>query len=134
MNAAREDVQTAASEMTGGRLADYVFVTVGSIAAAEQAYALAGKRGTIVFVGIPDWVSTVPIPMGPTIGSEKTITGSLMGTTRLSVDVPWLVSLYEAHRLKLDELITARYPLDRINDAIRATESGSVLRNVIVFD
>lgn len=134
VNAAREDVQTAAAEMTGGRLADYVFVTVGSIAAAEQAYALAGKRGTIVFVGIPDWVSTVPIPMGPTIGSEKTITGSLMGTTRLSVDVPWLVSLYEAHRLKLDELITARYPLDHINDAIRATESGSVLRNVIVFD
>ena len=134
VNAARDDVQAAVSEITGGRLADYVFVTVGSVAAAEQAYSLTGKRGTAVFVGIPDWVSKVPIPIGPTISSEKTITGSLMGSTLLSVDVPWLVALYEAHRLKLDELITARYPLSQINDAITSTESGSVLRNVIVFD
>ena len=134
VNAARDDVQAAVSEITGGRLADYVFVTVGSVAAAERAYSLAGRRGTVVFVGIPDWVSKVPIPIGPTISTEKTITGSLMGSTRLSVDVPWLVALYEAHRLKLDELITARYPLSQINDAITSTASGSVLRNVIVFD
>jgi S-(hydroxymethyl)glutathione dehydrogenase/alcohol dehydrogenase len=57
-----------------------------------------------------------------------------MGSTRLSVDVPWLVALYETHRLKLDELITARYPLSQINEAVQTTESGSVLRNVIVFD
>jgi S-(hydroxymethyl)glutathione dehydrogenase/alcohol dehydrogenase len=134
VNAAREDCQTAVSEITGGRLADFVFVTVGSATAAEQAYSLAGKRGTIVFVGIPDWTTKVAIPIGPTITSEKTITGSLMGSTRLSVDVPWLVALYETHRLKLDELITARYPLSQINVAIQTAESGSVLRNVIVFD
>jgi Zn-dependent alcohol dehydrogenase len=57
-----------------------------------------------------------------------------MGTTRLSVDVPRLVALYEDKRLKLDELITARYSLSQINDAIEATESGTVLRNVILFD
>ena len=134
VNAAGTDIRATVSEITGGRLADYVFVTVGSVTAAEQAYSLAGKRGTIVFVGIPDWTSKVSIPIGSTIGNEKTITGSLMGTTRLSVDVPWLVALYQSQRLKLDELITARYPLSQINDAITATESGSVLRNVIVFD
>ena len=57
-----------------------------------------------------------------------------MGTTRLSVDVPRLVAMYEGKRLKLDELITARYPLQQINDAIAATESGAALRNVILFD
>jgi S-(hydroxymethyl)glutathione dehydrogenase/alcohol dehydrogenase len=76
----------------------------------------------------------MPVPIGPTVVSEKTITGSLMGTTRLSVDVPRLVALYEDKRLKLDELITARYALSQINDAIEATESGTVLRNVILFD
>jgi S-(hydroxymethyl)glutathione dehydrogenase / alcohol dehydrogenase len=134
VNAAHGDVQTSMSEMTGGWLADYVFVTVGSIAAAEQAYTLAGKRGTIVFVGIPDWVSKVSIPMGPTIVSEKTITGSFMGTTRLSVDVPWLVALYEAQRLKLDELISAWYGLHQINEAIASTESGAALRNMVIFE
>jgi Zn-dependent alcohol dehydrogenase len=133
VNTGRDDVRTGVSEMTGGWLADYVFVTVGSTAAAEQAYYLAGKRGTIVLVGIPDWVTKVSIPMGPTITSEKTITGSFMGTARLSLDVPWLVALYEARRLKLDELITARYGLHQINEAIALTESGAALRNVILF-
>jgi S-(hydroxymethyl)glutathione dehydrogenase / alcohol dehydrogenase len=34
----------------------------------------------------------------------------------------------------LDELITARYPLEQINEAIAAMETGEVLRNLIVFD
>jgi Zn-dependent alcohol dehydrogenase len=134
VNAAREDVQAVVSDTTHGDLADFVFVTVGSVPAVEQAYALAGTRGMVVFVGIPDWNSMASIPIGATIAAEKTVTGSLMGTTRLRVDVPWLVTLYEAQRLKLDELITARYPLSQINDAIAATESGASLRNVIVFD
>ena len=56
-----------------------------------------------------------------------------MGSTRLSVDVPRLVELYQQGRLKLDELITERYPLERINEAIDSMEQGQALRNVIVF-
>jgi len=61
------------------------------------------------------------------------IIGSNMGSTRLGVDVPQLVELYRQGRLKLDELITARYPLERINEAIESMERGEALRNVIVF-
>ncbi len=39
------------------------------------------------------------------------VLGSKMGSARIAVDVPRLVSLYRQGRLKLDELITARYPL-----------------------
>jgi len=56
-----------------------------------------------------------------------------MGTARLSLDVPRLVALYQAGRLKLDELITGRYPLEQINQAIEAVERGKALRNVIIF-
>jgi Zn-dependent alcohol dehydrogenase len=34
----------------------------------------------------------------------------------------------------LDELITGRYPLELINEAIEAVEKGQALRNVIVFE
>lgn len=61
------------------------------------------------------------------------LTSSGMGTTRLSVDVPRLVTLYQAGRLKLDELITGRYPLEQINEAIESVERGEALRNVIMF-
>lgn len=56
-----------------------------------------------------------------------------MGTTRLSIEIPKLVALYQAGRLKLDELITGRYPLEQINEAIEAVERGEALRNVIIF-
>ena len=61
------------------------------------------------------------------------ILGSKMGSTRLQVDVPKLVELYQQGRLKLDELISNRYPLERINDAIGEVVRGEVIRNVIVF-
>jgi S-(hydroxymethyl)glutathione dehydrogenase / alcohol dehydrogenase len=56
-----------------------------------------------------------------------------MGSTRLSVDIPRLVALYREGRLKLDELITARYPFEQINSAIESSERGEALRNVVVF-
>jgi S-(hydroxymethyl)glutathione dehydrogenase/alcohol dehydrogenase len=56
-----------------------------------------------------------------------------VGPTNLSVDIPRLVSLYQAGRLKLDELISNRYPLDKINDALASSEKGQALRNVIMF-
>ncbi len=44
------------------------------------------------------------------------------------------MDLYRIKRLKLDELITKRYPLDQINEAIESMERGEALRNVIVFE
>jgi Zn-dependent alcohol dehydrogenase len=43
------------------------------------------------------------------------------------------VGLYQQGRLKLDELISRRYPLEQINEALASVETGEVLRNVIVF-
>ncbi|MYA88156.1 MAG: zinc-binding dehydrogenase, partial [Boseongicola sp. SB0662_bin_57] len=36
-------------------------------------------------------------------------------------------------RLKLDELITGRWSLDQINEAIADTKTGRARRNVIMF-
>ena len=49
-------------------------------------------------------------------------------------DIPLLVAHYRSGRLRLDELISATYPLDGINDAVAASRAGSALRNVVVFD
>jgi S-(hydroxymethyl)glutathione dehydrogenase / alcohol dehydrogenase len=47
--------------------------------------------------------------------------------------LPELISLYKTGRIKLDEMITGRYPLDRVNEAIVSVVKGEALRNVIVF-
>jgi Zn-dependent alcohol dehydrogenase len=124
----------AVKELTSGRGADYVFVTVGSSAAVTQALSLTRKRGNVIVVGMPAPGATSSFQVNLLVRGEQRIIGSFMGSTRPSVGIPRLVRLYQNGRLKLDELITARYPLERINEAIEAVEKGQALRNVIVFD
>jgi S-(hydroxymethyl)glutathione dehydrogenase/alcohol dehydrogenase len=133
VNASSDDAVKTVIQLTGGRGADYVFITVGSAAACLQGFSMAGSCGMTVMVGLPkmgDKVTFVPIEF---IMREKVLTGSYMGTTNLHVEIPKLISLYQAGILKLDELITGRYPLEQINEAIESVERGEALRNVIMF-
>ena len=78
--------------------------------------------------------ATAPLTVGDFAWDGLRLLGSNMGTSRPSVDIPRLATLYRAGRLKLDELITRRYTLDHINDAIDSMERGEALRNVVVLD
>jgi S-(hydroxymethyl)glutathione dehydrogenase/alcohol dehydrogenase len=44
-----------------------------------------------------------------------------------------LMNLYRAGKLKLDELLTRRYPFAQINEAYAALERGEVLRSIVTF-
>ena len=128
-----ESPEEAVKDLTSGRGADYIFVTVGSVEAISQSLNLIRRGGSVVMVGLPGINIEVSFQANQFIFSGQRIIGSYMGSTRLSVDVPKLVELYKEGRLKLDELITDRYPLERINAAIEDVEKGEALRNVIVF-
>jgi S-(hydroxymethyl)glutathione dehydrogenase / alcohol dehydrogenase len=119
--------------VTNGRGADYAFVTVGTAGAVGGAFDLIRVAGTLVLVGLPAPGITAPLPIREFAWAGQRVLGSCMGSTRLSVDVPYFIELYRQGRLKLDELITARYPLDRINEAIEVVKRGEARRNVIVF-
>ncbi len=100
--------------------------------AVRQAFLMLGPRGTAVLVGIA--MGSLSSFMAMEFIGEKMLTGAMLGSTKLQLDVPRYAALYKAGRLKLDEMVTATYPLTRINEAIESTRSGKVLRNVIVFD
>jgi Zn-dependent alcohol dehydrogenase len=134
INAAAEDQQDVVRALTGGRGADYVFVTVGSVKAMDGGLALLRRGGTLVMVGLPAVGDKLQLEVVNFADASQRMLGSKMGSTRLQVDVPNLVALYRQGRLKLDELITDRYPLTEINEAIAAVKRGEALRNVIVFD
>ena len=119
--------------LTGGRGADHVLVTVGIASVMDEAPALLGRGGTLTIVGMPPDGHLSRYDPQELAGNQQRILGSKMGSTRLSVDVPWLISLYQQKRLLLDELITDRFPLDRINEAVASARESSVLRNVILF-
>jgi S-(hydroxymethyl)glutathione dehydrogenase / alcohol dehydrogenase len=130
----REDALEAVRDYTRGGGADAVIVTTGSPSAVTQGLSLVRRSGSLVLVGLPGPGVTAPLPIRAVVNSGIRILGSCMGSTRLHEDVPWLIDLYCAGRLELDGLITARYPLEGINEAIASVERGEALRNVIVFE
>ncbi|MGD9508500.1 MAG: Zn-dependent alcohol dehydrogenase [Geminicoccaceae bacterium] len=133
LNPAKEDLPAAVRQLTGGRGADFVFVTVGAKTAVEQSFQLLARGGSTVLVGMP--------PTGVITGFDPTdlasygqrVLGSKMGSSRIRIDVPMLVDLYRQGRLKLDELISGRFPLEEVNAAVSGVIKGEALRNVIVF-
>ena len=133
LDARHPDLVQQVQVLTGGRGADYVFVSVGAKAAFQQAFALASRAGAIVLVGIPPDGVTTDMDPGTVASLNQRILGSKMGSARIQIDIPYLIRLYQQGRLKLDELITGRYPLEQINDAIASVSRGEALRNVIVF-
>jgi Zn-dependent alcohol dehydrogenase len=130
VNAADEDVRARVEEIAGG--ADFVFVTVGDERAAEQGFAMLGAGGTLVVVGIPRSGSTLSVTIDPLVDGRRVL-GSNMGSTNVAADIPRLAELYLAGRLLLDEMISGRYALEDVNEAIEEVRTGRVIRNVIVF-
>ncbi len=123
----------AIREITGGRGVDAAFVSVGAPAAIAEAAAYLAPGGTVVVVGMPPSGSSVSYDPTTLASMNQTIAGSRMGRTVLARDIPWLIGHWRGGRLKLAELVTGRYPLTGINDAIAATRAGLARRNVIVM-
>jgi S-(hydroxymethyl)glutathione dehydrogenase/alcohol dehydrogenase len=134
VNPQEEDVRASVQALTEGRGADYVFVTVGSTAAMESGMRLVRRGGDLVVVGMTPAGATVPYDPTELSHDGRSIIGSKMGSAAPAVDVPLLAALYSEGRLKLDELISGRYPFEQINEAVASTAGGGALRNVIVFE
>ncbi|MEM9434724.1 MAG: alcohol dehydrogenase catalytic domain-containing protein [Pseudomonadota bacterium] len=121
------------ARITGGRMADAVLVTVGAVPAYESALRLIAPLGNVYLVGMPHsgaMAQYEPVVLGALGQGMK---GTKMGDVVLSRDIPWMIDLYQQGRLKLDELVSGRWRLDQINEAIADTKSGAARRNVIVF-
>jgi S-(hydroxymethyl)glutathione dehydrogenase/alcohol dehydrogenase len=132
IDASREDAVATIRRIT--RLgADYTFVAVGDTRAVSQAVDALAPGGTCVLIGVPETGATVPMEVRPLVTGERVIRGSSYGSARTREDLPRLVNLYLAGKLKVDQLITRRYSLDEANEAFRALAAGELARGLIVF-
>jgi S-(hydroxymethyl)glutathione dehydrogenase/alcohol dehydrogenase len=60
------------------------------------------------------------------LAHEKHLTGSIGGTSQPERDVPMYLEWFARGDLDLDSLVTRRYSLDEINDAVAAIEKGEI--------
>jgi Zn-dependent alcohol dehydrogenase len=116
-----------------GRGADAVLVTVGVAKIYDTAPRYLARGGRVVMVGMPPTGAMSEYEPGDFASAGQSMIGSKMGDAVVARDIPWLCDLYLQGRLKLDELISNRWHLEQINEAIADTKTGTARRNVIVF-
>jgi S-(hydroxymethyl)glutathione dehydrogenase/alcohol dehydrogenase len=128
----KDDPIAAIKGMTAGRGADCVFEAAGH----EKVFALSAEitrpGGQLVFLGKVNVDQQVAFRWGALMG-EKRIVRSSYGGARPRRDFPLLAQSYLDGKLKLDELITARLPLERINDGFAAMTRGEGIRTVLML-
>jgi S-(hydroxymethyl)glutathione dehydrogenase/alcohol dehydrogenase len=130
--AKEEDVVKKVIEMTGGGV-PHSFEAIGLKATAEQAFRMLRRGGTANIIGMIAVGVNIELPGRDFLG-EKSVRGCFMGSNRFPLDMPRLVDLYLAGKLKLDELISRRIKLQEVNSAFDELKLGELARSVIMFD
>jgi S-(hydroxymethyl)glutathione dehydrogenase/alcohol dehydrogenase len=130
--AADGDAVKTVVELTKGGV-DHSFEAVGLSRTAEQAFGMLRRGGTANIIGMIPVGQSITLPGAAFLG-EKKLQGSLMGSNHFPVDMPRLVDMYLAGKLKLDQMISRRIRLEDVNEAFAEMKTGEIARSVIVFD
>jgi S-(hydroxymethyl)glutathione dehydrogenase/alcohol dehydrogenase len=123
-------------EMTWGQMADKVIMTPGVMYGDLMAGAnnLCGKGGTMVVTAVaPMTQDTASVNLFQLAMYNKEIKGTIFGSLNPRADIPKLLGLYREGQLKLDELITREYPLEKINEGYQHMRDGVNIRGLIKY-
>ncbi|HWS76597.1 MAG TPA: Zn-dependent alcohol dehydrogenase [Quisquiliibacterium sp.] len=131
VDASAGDPAAQVLEMTSGGV-HYSFECVGLKQTVEQAFGMLRPGGAATVIGMVPFGTKVELH-GADFLRERRIQGSAMGSNRFRVDMPRLVDFYLQGKLHLDQMISGRLPLERINEGFEAMKTGGIARNVIVF-
>jgi len=132
INSGRDDLAEALSTITGGKGVNYILDTTavpGVLAKAAEALSI---RGTLALVGAAAPGTAVPFEIGASLVKGWTFKTIIQGSSVPQRFIPTLVELWEQGRFPFDKLIRT-YKLDDINTAFADSESGAVVKPVVVF-
>ncbi|MFD7011733.1 NDMA-dependent alcohol dehydrogenase [Rhodococcus jostii] len=125
-----------ARSITNGQGADSAIVTVDLIDGdrINEGFNSIRKGGTVVVTAQGDAGATnIPVNLFELSMYQKRIQGVLYGVEAPRVAIPKLLSLYKDGHLKLDELITTRYTLDKVNQGYTDMRNGMNIKGIIDF-
>jgi len=113
--------------------ADHSFECVGNVNLMRQALECAHKgwgKSTIIGVaGAGQQIATRPFQLV----TGRVWQGSAFGGARGRTDVPRIVDWYMEGKINIDDLITHRLPLERINDGFDLMARGESIRSVVLY-
>jgi S-(hydroxymethyl)glutathione dehydrogenase / alcohol dehydrogenase len=126
------NIVDAIVQLTDGG-ADYSFECIGNTQVMRQALECTHKGwGRSIIIGVAEAgaeISTRPFQLV----TGRKWEGSAFGGARGRTDVPKIVDWYMDGKLKIDELITHKLPLERINEGFELMKRGESIRSVVEF-
>lgn len=119
--------------------ADYAFDCIGRKVTMEQILLAVRTSsfgelsgGLAVVVGVP--MTNVELNAFDILSNEKKYMGSCGGTCRPERDFPIFLEWFKKGQLDLNALITKRFKLDQINEAVAALDEGRIFgRSILEF-
>jgi S-(hydroxymethyl)glutathione dehydrogenase/alcohol dehydrogenase len=135
--ASAEEAQELIGQLSLGVGADQALITVGVVSeeVVSAAFTAIRKGGTVVVTGLAGPAKkTISVSGFELTLFEKRLQGALFGSGNPFDDIPRILDLYKAGKVKLDELITTRYTLDQVNQGYEDMMAGRNIRGVIIHE
>jgi len=130
----RKDPVTMIREITEGQGTDFGIESAGLISTMQDGFVATRRFGGrfLIAGNAPHGEKMALDPFDLIAG--KNISGSWGGRSEPDKDIPRYAQMYRDGSLNLDELITHRLPLDRINEAFSLMETGHAGRILLDMD
>jgi len=126
IDAQHDDVVKKIRSLTGGGV-DVAFEMIGRPATIKQAYNCLRPGGRLVVVGFsPKEASFNP---GRLMVKELDIVGSCSCRT---ADIPKIIDLVRRGVINIEPLITGKFPLSEVNEALDVVRKGESIRTVLI--
>lgn len=131
INASVEDPLKMIMEITGGIGVDYAVEAAGLTSTIEKAFdSVKRKGGLLVFASHPKHGEKIKIDPFELING-KNIRGSWGGESNPDLDIPYYAKLFIEGKLPLDLMITKKYKLNEVNEALMDLKNHKVNRPVL---
>jgi S-(hydroxymethyl)glutathione dehydrogenase/alcohol dehydrogenase len=128
---APDEVREAVKELDPEGV-DYAFDAVGAPATTKLALRWTRGGGTSVVVGLPAAGEQLELDPLDFTNREKTLTGTIYGSEDPTVALPRLLDLVRAGELELASLVGPTFPLERADDAFKASLAGEPGRVLVI--
>ena len=130
LNGKNSKVFDQMKEITNNKI-DIFIDNTGNTKVIEKGYEILSNEGKLVLVGVPRKgnkvnIFTLPLHFG------KVIVGSYGGECNPTSDIPRYLNLFNENIAKYNKLITERFSLDQINQAIGSMKEGKTAGRILI--
>lgn len=131
INSSTTDARQAIIDLLGPNGVDAFIDNTGQPSIIEMGYEITKPQGRVTLVGVPKKGNNINIYSLP-LHFGKGLSGSTGGEAIPQTDIPRYHQLYRTGRIQLKNLITHRFTLDQINEAIDGMRAGTFAGRCIV--